>query len=57
MGKVLGYGATDGDKDWIEIQFENGSTLTCTVDHPVYTENRGWVAAGDLTEDDDVRAY
>jgi len=28
--------------------------LICTEDHPFYTNNRGWVAAKDLTEDDDI---
>lgn len=43
-----------GHKSWVEITLENGSTLKLTEDHEVHTTNRGWVAAGLLTEEDDV---
>ena len=43
-----------GLKNWIELELENGSTLKLTEDHEVHTTNRGWVKAGDLTEDDDI---
>lgn len=46
---------TVGIKGWVEVEFENGSTLRLTEDHEVYTTNRGWIAAGELTEDDDVQ--
>lgn len=29
-------------------------TIKCTADHKFYTNNRGWVNAEDLTEDDDI---
>lgn len=40
----------------LTIQRENGDikTLKCTLDHKIYTSNRGWVSASDLTEDDDI---
>lgn len=40
----------------LTIQRENGEikTLKCTLNHKIYTLNRGWVSAGDLTEDDDI---
>lgn len=38
------------DKPWIELSFNNGTTLKCTVDHPLLT-TEGWVAAEDITED------
>jgi hypothetical protein len=41
-------------KDFIEIELEDGKLLTCTVDHPVYTTNRGYVEAQYLTVDDEV---
>lgn len=44
----------EGDKSWLEITLENGSTIKLTEDHEVHTTNRGWVQAKDLTEDDDV---
>jgi len=44
-----------GDKDWVEIEFENGDTIKLTSDHELYTTNRGWVQAGNLTSTDDVK--
>lgn len=40
----------------LEIE-EDGSIykLTCTPDHKVYTTNRGYVEAKDLTEEDDIK--
>jgi intein/homing endonuclease len=35
----------------IEIEYEN-KTLRCTFDHEIWTENRGWVEAQNLKEDD-----
>lgn len=42
------------DAEIIEIEFENGTTLQCTADHPILTRNRGYVQAGKLTLDDDI---
>ena len=36
----------------IEIELESGELLKLTPDHKVYTENRGWVEAVDLTNAD-----
>lgn len=36
----------------IQIEIEDGTILKLTPDHKVYTENRGWVEAGKLTESD-----
>jgi ribonucleoside-triphosphate reductase len=36
----------------IELQLENGEILKLTPDHKVFTENRGWVEAAKLTEED-----
>ena len=38
--------------EWMRISFSNGRTLTCTLDHPFETENRGVVLAKDLSKDD-----
>lgn len=40
----------------LTIQRENGDikTLKCTLDHKIYTSNRGWVSASDLTENDNI---
>lgn len=47
----------NGERDLLEIEFENGSVVKLTPDHKVFTENRGWVEAKDLTEEDDVVHY
>lgn len=39
----------NGIKETICLGFSNGSYLNCTPDHRIYTRNRGWVAAGELT--------
>jgi hypothetical protein len=44
-----------GNKLWVEIELENGDILRLTADHEVFTTNRGWVEAQDLTEDDDIK--
>lgn len=51
---ILGHSAKDGEKDWVEIELENGETIKLTEDHKVHTGNRGWVEAGNLTEEDDI---
>jgi ribonucleotide reductase alpha subunit len=38
----------------IELRFSDGSRLRCTPGHRVWTANRGWVHASDLTEQDQV---
>ena len=43
------------DEELVELEFENGKTITCTKDHEFFTTNRGWVKAGELTGDDDVK--
>ena len=42
------------DEEIIELEFENGTIIKCTKDHKFYTENRGWVEAQYLSEDDEV---
>lgn len=42
------------EKDKLELEFEDGSTVQCTADHKFLTSNRGWVEAKDLTENDNV---
>jgi ribonucleoside-triphosphate reductase len=38
--------------DVIELELEDGSSLKLTPDHKVYTKNRGYIFAKDLTDDD-----
>jgi ribonucleoside-diphosphate reductase alpha chain len=38
----------------VRLRFANGADLRCTPNHRIWTVNRGYVAAEDLTEDDRV---
>ena len=38
------------------LRFSNGLVLRCTPGHKIFTDNRGYVAAQDLTVDDRVKA-
>jgi len=51
---VLAGNCSYGDKKWIELELEDGSIFKMTEDHKVHTNNRGWVEAGQLLNDDDV---
>jgi hypothetical protein len=53
--KVIDTLNYDIDEDILEIEFEDGRVVSCTSDHEFYTENRGWVKACCLNEDDDIR--
>lgn len=46
---------TEGIKNWICVELENGDIIQLTEDHPIFTINRGWVDAVDLTVDDDIK--
>lgn len=52
-GVLLDVACSDGDKSWVEICLENGSSIKLTEDHEVHTQ-RGWVQAKDLLEGDDI---
>lgn len=41
----------------IELELENGSKLKLTPDHKVYTENRGYVKAAELTDNDVILKF
>jgi ribonucleoside-diphosphate reductase alpha chain len=43
-----------GTNEIVELRFSDGSRLRCTPGHRVWTANRGWVHAEDLTESDRV---
>ncbi len=43
-----------GRNEILELRFSDGSRLRCTPGHRVWTANRGWVHAEDLTTDDRV---
>jgi ribonucleoside-diphosphate reductase alpha chain len=43
-----------GTNEILELRFSDGSRLRCTPNHRVWTENRGWVEAQELSESDRV---
>lgn len=53
--KVIDTLEYDIEEDIIELEFEDGRIINCTLDHEILTKNRGWVQAKDLTEDDDIK--
>jgi DNA polymerase III subunit alpha len=52
--RVINKFEYDIEEDIIELEFDNGKKISCTLDHEILTKNRGWVAAKDLTDEDDV---
>jgi len=53
-GQISNAWLTHENHETIEIELTSGETLTCTPDHKIWTENRGYVEAGSLTEDDEI---
>jgi ribonucleoside-diphosphate reductase alpha chain len=43
-----------GVNDILELRFSDGARLRCTLGHRIWTANRGWVHAEELTKDDKV---
>ncbi len=43
-----------GRNEIVELRFSDGSRLRCTPGHRIWTANRGWVHAEDLTKEDRV---
>lgn len=41
-----------GEKSWLELKFDNNTSLFCTKDHLIYTKNRGWIEAENLSNED-----
>jgi ribonucleotide reductase alpha subunit len=44
-----------GFNDIVRLRFDNGMELRCTPGHKLFTANRGFVEAQELTTDDDVK--
>jgi len=44
----------NGVKPIVRLTFSNGQTLRCTPNHRLWTQNRGWAHADELTENDEV---
>lgn len=51
---VSGAEMTRKSADIVKIELDDGKTLRCTPDHKIFTSNRGYVEAKDLTEDDEL---
>jgi ribonucleoside-diphosphate reductase alpha chain len=51
---VISGQLTKENAELLELVLDDGKTLYVTPDHRIYTENRGWVEAQYLTEDDDI---
>ena len=45
------------DEEIVELEFDDGRKIQCTKDHEIFTKNRGWVAAINLTLDDIFVTY
>ncbi|CAN5766153.1 hypothetical protein BH24ACT5_BH24ACT5_04450 [soil metagenome] len=45
-----------GRNQIVRLRFSNGMELRCTPTHGIFTTNRGWVPAGELSSDDAVRS-
>ncbi|MBK5222544.1 MAG: ribonucleoside-diphosphate reductase [Acidimicrobiia bacterium] len=43
-----------GVNEIVKLRFSNGMELRCTAGHKIFTRNRGYVAASDLTADDRI---
>ncbi len=52
--KVIDTLVYDVDEELVRLEFEDGKVIECTKDHEILTNNRGWVHAQDISEDDDV---
>lgn len=49
---VENSGLTNINAETIKITDDNGNYIICTEDHQIWTQNRGYVRAGDLQEND-----
>ncbi len=46
---------TNPGSEIIEIEFNDGSSIRCTPNHRIWTDNRGWVEANNLLANDSIR--
>jgi len=44
-----------GKQECLRLEFDNGRNLTCTPDHKLLTQSRGWIEAGQLNLKDVVQ--
>jgi ribonucleotide reductase alpha subunit len=50
--EITAFAQTGESVELIEIEDEQGNIIKCTPEHQIYTQNRGYVQAQDLREDD-----
>jgi hypothetical protein len=55
MIDIINKTQSPSNKQWVEVFFENEQSVKVTEDHEIFTTNRGWVEAGQLTEADNVQ--
>jgi ribonucleoside-triphosphate reductase (thioredoxin) len=51
---VTAAAMTRKDADVILIELDDGKVIKCTPDHKIYTKNRGWVEANELSDVDEL---
>lgn len=51
---VTAAALTRKNADLLEIEFENDKRIRVTPDHRIFTSNRGYVSASELTTNDDI---
>lgn len=44
----------DVSEELLELEIDDGTVIRCTKDHEIFTLNRGYVKARDLTHDDEI---
>lgn len=52
--KVIDTLTYDVDEELVRLEFEDGKIIECTKDHEILTNNRGWVHAQDIDDNDDI---
>ena len=55
MTDVTGTSINIGTKPWVKLILEDLTEIILTEDHEVFTTNRGWCKAGDLTPEDNIK--
>lgn len=52
--KVIDVLSYEVKEEILDLEFENGKIISCTKEHEFFTNNRGWVQAQHLNDEDDV---
>jgi anaerobic ribonucleoside-triphosphate reductase len=57
IDNAYNIGKKSENSPMIELELENGEFFRCEPWHMLFTSNRGYVEAQDLTEDDDIKDF